>query len=426
MYKLIIVDDESGARDILIQYVKEFIIDFRIMGVFGDGEDAIEFLKSNDVDVVLTDVKMPKISGLEIAKYVYENKPRTKVVIISGFGEFEYAQEAMKYGVVYYLLKVIDVDEFVDVMAKIKETLDKEDGEKDHYENMALEREMFFYDLICGTFDAFEEVEKAYNSLNFNDQIADSVCNIFKIQFKDLDNFIEQKWHYDKEILKYTIANIVNLINRDWYVAFFRFTQDISILLIMRNRNSDNIDIAQITYELLQILDLEVSITQKYEKTIGALYHDDNSELYSHTELAKLVASHDIINNAMKEEPHTFNDVRGKGEMIDKAKKYIEDHFNENISRNDIADHVFLNPAYFGTVFKDIMKVSFSEYLLKVRMKKAIEYLSKGAKVERVCRGVGYSDVRNFRRVFKLYTGYTPAEYKEMIIKNGGGIDCEN
>lgn len=62
-----------------------------MIGCFKNGSEAIDFLKNNSVDIVITDIKMPKVSGLELAKYVHENMPMTKVVIVSGYGEFEYA-----------------------------------------------------------------------------------------------------------------------------------------------------------------------------------------------------------------------------------------------------------------------------------------------------------------------------------------------
>ena len=77
IYSLIIVDDEYSACELLKYYVTDYCKDFEIAGIFADGSEAIDFLEKNNVDLVLTDIKMPQVSGIELAKYIHENKSGT-------------------------------------------------------------------------------------------------------------------------------------------------------------------------------------------------------------------------------------------------------------------------------------------------------------------------------------------------------------
>ena len=111
MFNTIIVDDEETIREGLSKYIGRSFPELNIIGVFSDGKDAIEFLESNHSDVVLTDIKMSEKSGIDVAQFIFENSPDTKVVFLSAYQEFEYAKQAIKYGVKNYLSKPIKLSE---------------------------------------------------------------------------------------------------------------------------------------------------------------------------------------------------------------------------------------------------------------------------------------------------------------------------
>lgn len=126
-YKLLIADDEP----IILKHLKNSIdwrnIGFEISGIFSDGEDVIDYLNSNKpCDVILSDIKMFKVSGTELAKYVYENKPEIKVILFSGYRDFENAVEALKYNVENYLLKPLKTTELIAVFEDLKKKLDEQ------------------------------------------------------------------------------------------------------------------------------------------------------------------------------------------------------------------------------------------------------------------------------------------------------------
>ncbi len=126
MYKLIIVDDEAEIRDGLCNYFPWSQLDFEIVALLENGQQALEYIESQPVDVMLCDIKMPFMNGLELAKELYLKNSKIKMLLLSGYREFEYAQEALRYGVKDYIVKPTRYEELIKVFSKIKQELDED------------------------------------------------------------------------------------------------------------------------------------------------------------------------------------------------------------------------------------------------------------------------------------------------------------
>lgn len=106
--KVMIVEDEPLLRKGLISKINWEALQLTLAAQAGDGQEAMELLNEQDIDIVLTDIRMPVMDGLQLIGNARRLYPRMKFVIISGYGEFEYAREGLKYGVKAYLLKPLD------------------------------------------------------------------------------------------------------------------------------------------------------------------------------------------------------------------------------------------------------------------------------------------------------------------------------
>ena len=129
MYRLMIVEDEAAVLQALCTLIPWEDIGFKVAFCAENAIQAQEILSRETCDVILTDIVMSGKNGLELAQFVHENMPQIKVVILSGYSEFSYAQEAMKYGVIDYLVKPIDEMALIDIFKKICFQLDKENLE---------------------------------------------------------------------------------------------------------------------------------------------------------------------------------------------------------------------------------------------------------------------------------------------------------
>lgn len=126
IYELLVVDDEVESRNTLATCFPWYELGFHVCGQAGNGQEALEFINENIVHVVLSDICMPVMDGLELSKYLYEDKSKKMVVILlSAYNEFTYAQKAIKYDVKEYLLKPSNFSELKEVFEKVRAQLNE-------------------------------------------------------------------------------------------------------------------------------------------------------------------------------------------------------------------------------------------------------------------------------------------------------------
>src|SRR5690625_3611429 len=121
--KMLIVDDEPIICKGLSKTIPWCDLGIDVVGTAYDGKQALSFMHKESVDIVLTDVYMPEMDGLELSEHLSKNFPNTKIIMLSGYDEFEYARQAVRLGVEDYLLKPVDIDELVGLVEKIKQTI---------------------------------------------------------------------------------------------------------------------------------------------------------------------------------------------------------------------------------------------------------------------------------------------------------------
>ncbi|MDD2968344.1 MAG: response regulator [Lachnospiraceae bacterium] len=125
MYRVIVVDDEILVREAICENINWNQLGYELVGNCENGKSAIDFLDQNEVDVVLTDICMPYVDGMELSAYIHTNLPETRIIIFSGYDEFEYAKKAIRYNVEDYLLKPVTAFELSEVLTKLKESMDR-------------------------------------------------------------------------------------------------------------------------------------------------------------------------------------------------------------------------------------------------------------------------------------------------------------
>lgn len=163
MYKLLIVEDEEIFRNVLPVIVDWKAIGFEVAGVCENGCRALEFLERMAVDVILADIRMPVINGLELAMETKSRYPKTKITLFSAFNEFDYARQGIECGVDGYILKSEGEDEIVRHFAKLKLILDQESQIRMTNEGFWKQRESQFKEMLKAYSDS--ENKKALTTL---------------------------------------------------------------------------------------------------------------------------------------------------------------------------------------------------------------------------------------------------------------------
>ncbi len=167
-YKVFLVEDEIVAREGIRDKVNWGAAGFEFVGEAPDGEVALPLIENVQPDLLITDIKMPFMDGLQLSKIVRERMPWVKIVILSGHDEFNYAQSAVKLGVSEYLLKPITAVEIHHVLQRIAAQLDEEQAEREKLkqlqsqlqDNVTWQRERLLFQLVVGGVSSCEAIEQ--------------------------------------------------------------------------------------------------------------------------------------------------------------------------------------------------------------------------------------------------------------------------
>lgn len=136
MYKLMLVDDEDIVRHQVINKIDWEQYGFEIVCEAENGNEALELFEAHKPDVVITDIKMPFMNGLELAEKILEKYPFTKIIILTGFDEFEYAKKGIDLHITNYVLKPVSSKELIKILTDVKDMIDEEIENKRNIERL--------------------------------------------------------------------------------------------------------------------------------------------------------------------------------------------------------------------------------------------------------------------------------------------------
>lgn len=150
MYRLLVADDEKKLLHGLCDFYPWKDLGYRIVARVENGKQALAYIAQNPVDVVLTDISMPVMTGLELAEVLSRDYPGIRIVFLSGYAEFQYAQQALKYGVQDYILKPVKTDQLRRTFLELKQKMDRQSNiaeeEPGYYKNIVRTVERYVRD----------------------------------------------------------------------------------------------------------------------------------------------------------------------------------------------------------------------------------------------------------------------------------------
>lgn len=227
MYKVLLVDDEILVRDAIRKKIEWNKIGFELVGDCENGRDAIEFVQNNPVDLVLTDICMPHVDGMELSRYLYENYPQISIIIFSGYSDFEYAKQAIQYKVSEYILKPVTAKELTEVLERLKKKLDsirKEEQKIDKlqkvYHNYTKNEALIIAKTLSRLVKGTQKVERSMEEL---EELGISIRGTaFRVVAADIDIYSE--WcenstnglKKESALMSFVVENISNEIVEDY------------------------------------------------------------------------------------------------------------------------------------------------------------------------------------------------------------------
>lgn len=531
MYHVLVADDEPRHRRGIADMIKTLRPDYRIF-MAKDGGEALRIAEDNRIDIMFTDIRMPNMDGLTLIGHLRAQSESMKIVILSVYGHFEYARQALKLGAFDYLLKPLESKDIADMMNKLDAAIEKERirlldvaGFKEKlslaipvYEQHLLSRwirsvangdELQEIDRLIpkgrGGFvliaklpvsemnkgylsEEFEGIKDSFKSwlcettepigpalsfyLDGDEQMLVSVITsahslewlmkkdverfsqlIRQVNFKfgltvsigvgdgvnDLYQKAPHSFQQASNALDYTFycgnGNLV--VNSEiaynpqkasltWVPADTRIAAAVTDrdlekareelkLLIRRLLAGDYPSPAHLKHTILYVL---VNLIKTNE---ASLRSEEASNFI--TEIEFQIPACSTLEEVKDRADHYLRRIidsiesrrNNKNErIIAMCRAYLAEHYMEDLSLELVAKRFFFSPAYFSSFFKSHTSMTFTEYLLQLRMDKAKKMLNDGSmKISEIASCVGFRDAGYFARIFKRETGLSPEEFRK-------------
>lgn len=394
MLKLIIADDEARIRRGLRSCLPWNEMGIEVVGEAEDGEQAIELASKLKPDIMFLDTYMPIKNGIETAREMANILPECMIIIISGYDEFEYAQQAIECGVFSYILKPVD-------KIKLKETVEK--AIKYKLKNKSMKEYSQW---------AEEYIESNGEQLKKNTILSWISESLTKEDIESRKKILDVD--ENKEYGMFIINKLSVMKNKEEarHILFMGFEEiaekyvkevfgDQAIVL----EYEDDKCLGFFEYSTqMDVVDLISQASQAIEYHCGFICISD------------YIIVHNILNIRDKFKQLSENCERKVtlSPSLLMVKSYVDKNFSDpDISLNEVADKLFVSESYISRLYKKELGKTFNEYLTGLRIQKAKEYLRYPySKVYEVSEKVGYKTQHYFSRVFKAEVGMTPIEYK--------------
>ena len=229
--KVIIVDDEIQVGNLIKNLIEWEDLSLELIGVFQSGLDVLKRFETEPADILICDIEMPDMSGLELVEKISDLYPSTKCLIVSGFRNFEYARQAMKFGVVHYILKPVDEEELNHALRELSETSSSE------RKKTASERENLLTSLIDGSYEplSINDINR-----NYGYQFIDSQFFFVKIHSSSIKMM---------EAIMSSLLAKIPLLCADF--GLLGRNKNSSSVLVNLNSSSKKEDVVNLLYECL-------------------------------------------------------------------------------------------------------------------------------------------------------------------------------
>ena len=531
LYNVLLVDDEADVLLAMKKKINWEALGFCLAGTAENGQEALEMTEQLHIDVVMTDIKMPYMDGLTLCRRLKENYRNMKVIIYSGFDDFEFAREAVHLEAEEYLLKPISAKDMQEVFSRVKKKLDQEYNEyrnlsrlSEYYRKslpamreqlvmgileghltgerarammetyeMELEAPFYAVSMLYAEASVREETDQAarFLTLPLKDMVQDYLRD--KIRFVStsfLDQVIvvfllEQPedmeqvlYHMDQvckmgfRVLKASVTAAVSQICTQTEALHTAYVEAASameyktilgsgqVLYIndiepcsretdfaaecdfreliravkLGDRNETDVEISRfmdgirretISPGQYQLLFMELfaelmKIVRAYKLQPSQIFGEHAGswqELYKYISVDELEKCLQEVCTKLR---HALHHERrdSTARLTEQATAYIREHYQENdLSADSICRYLNVSAAYFSTIFKREVGMSFVAYLTKVRLEHAVELLrTTEDKTYIIASQVGYTEPNYFSYVFKKQYGISPSRYRANML----------
>lgn len=416
MYTIVIADDEDELRQALIRRIDWDDVGFQVIGEASNGAQALELVEKLEPDLLLSDIRMPYMSGIELARAVREIRPTMFIAFLSGYDDFSYAQQAIQYNIISYMLKPVSA---ADISAELKKIRAKIDEKFEEFTRQTEEQEQqkltgFLMPLLLDPFQEDEQTQTdkwdlalrkaaALKGLPFSE--TQKPCyTVLVTSFLDQDKTVRTE--------ERSVAAVHQTAGKYlFHAGFYSHGRVISLLAGTSGAISKYLHILvdDIDQSVRRILNLnaKIGVSRPFE----SLSHCHEA----YTEAMKAL-------NAAKASDMSvtfISDLEQKSSgssICDRALQLIEEQYrNPDVSLLSISSEIAVSPNYLSALIKRSTGSTFVDILTRKRMEKARDLLlNTSLRVREISEQCGYNDQHYFSYCFKKYEGVSPNQCRRQ------------
>ena len=420
LYTVIVADDEDELREAVCTMTPWQDYGFRLVGSASNGLDALQLVEKYEPDLLLTDIQMPFITGIELARQVREIRPATNIAFLSGYDDFEYAQQAIQYNIISYLLKPLTMEGLATELKAIRQKIDAQFALFRQTIPQAQGQDLRAATLMPLVLDDYAEPEEEHQLEEYARQ-----CGLLR-DLEDRPCYTVMVSTLLREggsnCTTPTFVSSVDRLAGKYFrgVSFFAAGKVISVLL----GNPSDFD------EYLHILADE--IPQMADRVLNCRCRIGISSL-----VRTLSALHQAYRQAME--------ALRQGDQSESGVQFIRDlapaakggnllcqralealdqcYMDADLSLVSLSDRLDVSPNYLSACIKKYAGETFMNILIRKRMEAARGLLtSTSLRMQEIARRCGYTDQHYFSYCFKRYCGESPnAMRRRLEQENGGG-----
>jgi len=401
MYKMLIVDDEPLVRKGLSTTIDWNAYDIEITHQAKHGGEALEIIKHHPIDLVVTDIRMPVLDGVEFIQAIKALGVDLNVIVLSGYKNFEYAKTSLESGAFSYLLKPIDNQELIDKVVEARNDLkthrSKEAFQKTATEDLSKLKKLFVRDVLYAQITDEETYQQK------SEQYGVPTIESGTLVYVEIEH-ITSETNNNLE----TLHQVLESSQLFKEIAYYDIYMDAHKKAYVHECE----DISHVEDPYKDALDI-------FEKKSNETFLVGICGFNAFNEISKAytTASKRAHGNPFPYLNHivSSDDFAMFKPQVKEALQYVAKHYSENITVKTVAEALYVSESYLMHAFKDTLNRTFNEYLTTYRLKKAKDLLVKSHyHVYEIADRVGYGDVKYFSQVFKKHTGMSPREYTKM------------
>jgi two-component system response regulator YesN len=386
-----IVDDEPLSRLALVNLLPWKEHGYIVVGTAENGRQGIELAATARPDIVISDIKMPVMDGIEMMRALHADYPGMRFIVLTAYAEFEYAQEALRFGAVDYVMKLkMDAPSMLQVLNKARLSMSPPSSDA---RDVLQDRERVREALMDGS-DASGLAPGAYR-----------VAFLRLYRAADGSAVDEDPRNSATDIVREAISRFGGM---GMHAQYARIEPGEFALVLPAEQD----DMAR---DLIAMLRSALRSYLNIEALVGLSDYADRESVAVAFRQAKARAEYGF-----------WTESETRDRQIDAAIRYMRAHYDKPIKLADVARAAAMNPTYFCTVFKRTTGEGFVRYLNALRVERAKELLLLGEhSVSEVSGMVGFDNSAYFAKVFRHATGSQPTHYRKRAL-GGAGSSAEH